>query len=596
MSNDRWRVWGISLAIVGLVVAVYFPVYHAHFVWDDRIYLHDTASLRSGSGLMQRIFGAIFDSADYFRPLAIALFTAETTLFDVAPGPAHLLSLAIHGVNTLCVGALARRIASDRAANAPGVLPYAAMLLFGLHPLLIEPVAWISGQFDLLVTLFILLGLLTNLSLQGIVPRSLAVAMCFLFAAGAKESAVAFPFLLLISDWLRTKPATPARVASLQLLKRQWPAYASVLAAGILYLLLRHWSLGSLVQSPAPTMLGAWPHLQLVCFTYFSYWRVIVWPMASVGPLHIVPQEQFAAVTFASVAVDAAALGIFVLGVWLLWRRKALGGLIIGATATLLPVLHLLPVDFDDSYYHDRYAMTAIAIVAAYLPAAIMDLEWQRKSRRRVELIVLPAALLWLVFAVLNIRVTIPLWADEILFWQWALRQHPDAIAAKDSLLSLYLAKHDLAHARPLAEDVTRTAQTCATCMLNVAGLAILDGDANAAAAALGKAKQATRYRVPSRVQMVAFILTTGDMKRLQGDLAGAEEAYRDAISLGPEVPGSRMSLAVTLASLGKFVEARQVAEEGLALFAPDDRAVQRRQFESLLAAAQSGAQKTLAQ
>jgi tetratricopeptide (TPR) repeat protein len=504
-------------------------------------------------------------------------------LFDVAPGPAHLVSLAIHLLNVACVGVLARLLLGT-CMDGRRHLPLLAMLLFGFHPLLIEPVAWISGQFELVVTLFVLLGLLANLAIRRVVIRSVVVAACFLLAACAKESAVAFPLLLFVVDWLRPPQASRPPARASDRIKAQWPVYLAVLLAGLLYLLLRRWSIGYLVQSAPQMAIFSWQRLQLICHTFITYWHVIVWPMASLDPLHVVPYTQFGTTTPGSIATVAAAIALLGAGLWLLWLRNAFGGVIVGATAALLPMLHVLPIEFDDSFYHDRYAMTAIAIAAAFLPKAIADLLGAHPRLRRPLLLAAPVIALWLLLAVVNIRVTLPLWSNEIALWQWILREHPDSNEATNSLLSQYLIHDDAAHARPLAQTLRTSGTDCTTCMVNVANFDIMQGDAAAAAAALKRARTATRHWAPTKVQILGFIMTTGDLRTLQGDLAGAQEAYRDAMSMDPLAPGPRVSLAIALARQGQYDAARKTAEEAWPLFAPDDRIEQQQRFERAFA------------
>jgi Flp pilus assembly protein TadD len=71
----------------------------------------------------------------------------------------------------------------------------------------------------------------------------------------------------------------------------------------------------------------------------------------------------------------------------------------------------------------------------------------------------------------------------------------------------------------------------------------------------------------------------------MKHDLPGAEQAYRAAIAMEPLDPQAQMNLASLLARQGKVDEARKRAQLALALFAPDQRAEKRRQFEGILAA-----------
>ena len=392
MTDSTWAAWqrvfrlAVFVVPMVLVALVYWPVYGAGLVWDDHTQFHDVAWLRNTSDWVQFALHGFSDWKNYFRPLGVALFAAETRLLDVAPAPMHLLSLGLHLINTLLVGALARAmaIASNPPAR-PWLLPCIAMLLFGLHPVLIEPVVWIASQFELLLTLFMLLGLLANLTLRNRAARAAIVALCFFLAACSKEAAIAFPLLLLIVDWLRPVETQtvdrPWQVVSVRL-RQQWPIYLAVLVAGIVYLAARYWGLGFLMNSYGHTTSLSWPRVHLINFTYLAYWKLLVWPMAGLGPIHIVPAQQFADFTVATAATDAVALAIILIGFYLLWKRKLLGGLIMGVTAALLPVLHVIPIEFEESIYHDRYAMTAVAIVSALLPNVVAEWLGRLGNRR----------------------------------------------------------------------------------------------------------------------------------------------------------------------------------------------------------------------
>jgi tetratricopeptide (TPR) repeat protein len=576
----------LAFAVLGIVFAAYWPVRNAPLVWDDKFYLYDRAWLRHGNEWLQVALHGFFDWKIYFRPLGVALFTAETRLFDTAPTPMHLLSLGLHLVNTLLVGALARKLSIGSNLRT-GMLACIAMLVYGLHPALIEPVAWISSQCDLLVTGFMLLGLLANVALRNRHLRSVAIALCFFLAACSKESAVSFPFLLLIVDWLRSAEA-PASIrpgnALRELLRRQWPVYSSVLAAGIAYLYVRYWGLGSVLSDNHSAWFSG-AHLQTICFIYLAYWKLLIWPMAGLNPLHVMPAQQFAEFGPMSYAIDAAALLIAAAGLYLLYKRKPLGALITAVTAALLPVLHIVPAAIDESIYHERYAMMAIAMASILLPLVVAEpiLQHRRKSLAVGCCAAVCAA--WLALSMINITVTLPLWSDEVRLWKWALRQNPGSIFAEDALLSTYIERSDVADAQPLADALMHDGRACAKCMLNVAFLAIAQHDQERTAAALQEAKRSIDLSTSNHALVMGYILASGNLSEMQQDPAAAEEAYNAAITLDPLSPEAHMNLAFLQARQGKLDEARKSEETALSLSATQARTRRRQEFEDVLAA-----------
>jgi tetratricopeptide (TPR) repeat protein len=300
--------------------------------------------------------------------------------------------------------------------------------------------------------------------------------------------------------------------------------------------------------------------------------------MSNIGPIHPFEGQQFRLVTAQSLAVDAAAIAIVLGGAYTFYRRLRLGGLILAVTIALMPVLNLLPIAFNEDLYHDRYATTALAIACALLPSLLIPILAHGRSRVPVTCIALVAGV-WLAFAVINIRVTVPLWTDELTLWQWALRENPGSATARNRLLSLYINRGDSPHARALADALIVDNPRCASCMLNAAYAALNDGDAARAQNALDKLKDSDVLVYNSRF-LRGYILANGELFELRHDEVGAEAAYRDAIKLEEYDPAPQMALASLLAKQGKILEARAAAEAALPLFTPDERIKRRQEFE----------------
>lgn len=170
----------VVLAVAAVIAFVYWPVVHATFVLDDVIDFIDMKWLSHGDDWKHYIFKDFNGWTNYFRPLVVAFFALQVRLFNNAPGPMHAVSLGMHLVNTTLVGLLSWQCsrATSNAQLRVGLLAL-VMLLYGLHPVLIEPVTWIGCQFDMAATLFMLLGLLLNTRIKHRLSRAIAVASCF---------------------------------------------------------------------------------------------------------------------------------------------------------------------------------------------------------------------------------------------------------------------------------------------------------------------------------------------------------------------------------------------------------------------------------
>lgn len=568
------------MTVLGLVALLYWPASHGGFVWDDHASLHDNAGLR-GDSWKHLVFRGFNGWVNYFRPLVVLLFVAQTHAFNVAPGPMHIVSIGLHLANMVLVGLLAAQWLAHRQLR-----PWAtvgAMLFYGLHPALIEPVDWIGCQFELGLVFFVLLGLLLNSRLQAAGWRSIAVGLCFLFAAGFKEAAIAFPALLLILDLAADQSPTWAARLRTTWQKQRW-VYVGVIVAGSVYLTLRFWALGYAVLPSGSESLLSLVRFQRVCLTYLSYWKLIFWPMTGIGLIHDVDETLFSRVSLSSLAADAAATGIVIFGLIAFLQKRTIGTLIIAVSAALIPVLNLVPVAFNEGLYHDRYAATAIAMACVLTPRVLAS---ALAARRVMRVAAVLAGVLWVGFAVADLRTFVPIWADELTLWQWTAQKEPRSITARSQLLTIYLSRNDHVHARELADAMVANDASCVTCMLNAANLAIADADAARAALALDKVKNA-EVLAYNRGLLQAYILTNGQLLEMQNAISSAADAYRDAATLDPLDPLPRMLLAMLQVRHGDLEQAQQAADTAFAMFAPDTRERWRARFAQARAARQT--------
>lgn len=567
--------YGIAGVSIIVVAIVYWPVVHAEFVWDDWLDFHQMAWLREGDAWKHYLFKDFNNWTNYFRPLVVALFTLQVRLFDGAPGPMHAVSLGMHLVNTLLVGLLSWLLSTTRSSEAKrACLLAASMLFYGLHPVLIEPVAWIGCQFELVVTMLTLLGLLADLRIKKAPVRAAVLGILFFLAACSKESAVSFPLMLIVFDWAILSRRHDAQTGSIipALIRRNWLAYAAMFLAGLVYLAFRHWAIGAIVNPFAGSSLSLFGRVQEICFVYLHYWKTLIWPMSGMSPIHPVDVQQFDLISASSLLIDAAAIGILITGFFVVLRRLSmLGGSIVMVTVALLPVLHIASTSFDSSLYHERYVMTALAAVCAMLPLERwrMPIAISRPLLGPTLLAVIGA--FWLLFAVANIRATLPLWANDTNLWRWALTVYPDSVEARDSLLSAYIDKKDSANAHVLINQLLADDVPCTNCMLNAAILAVSENDPERAALALEKVRN-SRDLASDEKMLRMYFLTTGEMLALQGHFDDAEQLLRTAMQMDPLDPKPQVSLSMTLALQGRKDEAKKIGQTGIALLPPDER------------------------
>ena len=184
---------------VGPLVAViaFLPTLFTGFTGEDFIFVRFVATGKAFWQPSQNLF---------YRPLPNLLWQLDWSLWGLNAGGYHLTNLILHAANAWLVGRLALRLGLSQPTSG------LAAGLFALHPLHVEPVAWLAGRPDLLATFFALTSLLfTQRYLTGQSPRFVPYLVGWgAYGAGlfCKESVVALPLVGLIWATLVIRPRT----------------------------------------------------------------------------------------------------------------------------------------------------------------------------------------------------------------------------------------------------------------------------------------------------------------------------------------------------------------------------------------------------
>jgi tetratricopeptide (TPR) repeat protein len=210
------RTWIVAALTLLPAALVFAPGLHYPFLsLDDVHHIVENPILRD---LSWHGIGAIFSEdtrdARYF-PLTYLSLAFDWRLFHLDPFGYHLHNLVLHGANTLLVLALVKRLTGDLLAAA------VTALLFSIHPLQVESVAWIISRKNVLFLFFFLLGIHAYLAYQGERGRRrwaalVAASLLYLLACLAKTTALTLPAVLLLIDWYRDPTPLARPVAFLR--------------------------------------------------------------------------------------------------------------------------------------------------------------------------------------------------------------------------------------------------------------------------------------------------------------------------------------------------------------------------------------------
>jgi len=195
------------ISILMLVTAiVFFNTLQNDFTnWDDDIYLFSNNYIKelSSTGIYNIFSESYFGN---YHPLTTLTYAVEYKLFGFNASYFHFTNYLLHLINTLLVFLLFRQFTKRMD------IPFITALLFALHPMHVESVAWISERKDVLYSFFYLASLIfmvryIKAGFKNFGFYILAFVL-FLFSLMSKSAAVVLPVSFLISIYFLTKKIT----------------------------------------------------------------------------------------------------------------------------------------------------------------------------------------------------------------------------------------------------------------------------------------------------------------------------------------------------------------------------------------------------
>ncbi len=193
---------GEFLLLATLCFAVYGGSLFGEFVWDDTVQIVRNENIRSLETIPRTFMTPLWSFAGsqsqggnrYYRPLQTTIFTLVYQWRGLSPFPFHVVDVGLHTVATIFVYLLLFEIGFPRAAAL------AAAVLFAVHPVHTEAVAWIAATGELACGLFYFAALWTFLRYArgGTILWLLLSTMSFLLALFSKEMAVTLPMAAIV--------------------------------------------------------------------------------------------------------------------------------------------------------------------------------------------------------------------------------------------------------------------------------------------------------------------------------------------------------------------------------------------------------------
>ena len=190
----------ICLLLTLSILAVYWQVRTHDFVnLDDNVYVTANEHVRSGINLDSITWAFSLENKDhtYWHPVTWLSHMLDCQLYGLSPGMHHSTNLIFHIANTILLFLLFRRMTGELWKSA------LVAALFGLHPLNVESVVWISERKNVLSTFFwvLTMAVYVRYSERPGFYRYLPVFFLFMLGLLAKPMLITLPFVLLLLDY-----------------------------------------------------------------------------------------------------------------------------------------------------------------------------------------------------------------------------------------------------------------------------------------------------------------------------------------------------------------------------------------------------------
>ncbi len=540
--RDRYPAWLVGLLLGGAVLALYSRACGTEldFInFDDDDYVTTNIHVQQGLTVDGLCWAMTSLEQVNWHPLTWMSLQLDTQLFGTAPAGYHRTNVLLHVCNTVLLFWLLQHMTGAVWCSA------AVAAFFGLHPVHVEAVAWVTARKDVLSTFFWLLTIAAYLwyAKRPTLVRYVLVMLLFALGLMAKQMLVTLPATLLLLDywplrrWPGTStPATAYAPASLRwLLLEKLPLLALVIPASLLTLKAQ----SSIIH--ALSDYTVYDRVANSLVSYVRYLRMAIWP-TDLTILYPLPRQSL------PLWEPLAAFGLLAaLTIGLLRASRSRRYLVVGwfwFLGTLVPVIGLVqngPQALADRYAYVPYIGLYIVVVWAVAEVCTHD------NRRQAAALLAGIALACCM--VLSWE-QLDYWRDSETLWRHALVATPDSGGAHTMLAKTLLDKHEFPEAVEQFQAALRQAPD------NVANL----GNIAVALGTLGRLDEAAIHLERSlqlRPDHAFTHFNLGSIRDRQGRLPEALQQYTTALELDPHLTQAAVSRASVLARLGEFAQAR---------------------------------------
>lgn len=418
------------LISIGLILMVtflsFYPSLRNGFVnWDDNVVLTENTQIQNLSWLnIKNIFTSFFLGT--YIPLVRLSYALEYYFFLLNPLIYHLNNLILHLLNSLLVLWLILLVSNKISVSL------AAAIFFGIHPLHVESVAWVTERKDVLYGFFFLGALLSYI--YYIKKRDkkyyFVSILLFILSLFSKSMAITLPLVLFLIDY----------ILEVKFEKKSFGEKIPFLIISLVFVTLTLYGLyvfKSLRQAPS---------LPFYYYIFFANYGLVFYLCKLILPVKLscfypYPQDisSFSALIFLILPAVTVTLTLLVIISKRYTKKIIFGSLFF--LITILPVIQILPN--SKTIAADRYTYLPL-LGLFYITAEYFSFLCLKNFRYKlfkkfllIILIVITGSLSFLTFHRCQV------WKDSIMLWNDVLKKYPDVDLAYNSRGTAYFYKGD---------------------------------------------------------------------------------------------------------------------------------------------------------
>lgn len=553
-----------AVAIALAAIVPYLGALGNGFVWDDLHLIVRDSELDSARGVWLRLgqdfFAAARDPsmAGYWRPLVTLSFAADRWVWGLSPRGFHLTNLLLHAA----CAALA--VALLRAITANAWVAMAAGLLFALHPMHVESVAFVSGRTDMIAALLACLAVLAHLRGTRLVEAAAPQGRSH--GRWLQASAVGLFLLGLLAKEMAVVAVVWLAALHLVIDRRGWrrsvALIAPFVAATVAYLALR--LLVVRVSLPEPGVVPLGHVLMTAPATLARYLRWLVLPVGLHG---FVLNPPVTSLLSPRLLVGVLVLAAATWGLVGAWRRSrpafTLGTM---SLLALLPLLHLSPIkgspDMGLAMAERFLYFGSIPFVGLVALLAAGVVSWVgARQRAAVAIVALVGVSGWWTAAVVA---RVADWHDDVHFFSVTLRDVPESPTVVANLANAQVERGDFSAAASTLDSAPASAREAQPVRLARAQVLAAQGRFGEALPVM-ESVTATRWPGDGRARN-----NLGCLYRLTGRLPEAVEVLDELVREGNDLPETHVNLVEAFRARGDLQQAIAACTRGRARF-PDD-------------------------